>query len=142
MRRTPEERRRDTVEACRTLIVGRAYEPGSRDCIRLSRHAMHGMGHRVSLTKGLRYSTEAGGLRALKRLGFKDLLEAMDATGRPRIAPAAALPADIIGMPSGDALGVCLYVYAGNGKGIGFQEGHDVGVVVSLAQPPVAAWRL
>lgn len=141
-RRTKGERRRDAVEACRERFWGKDYKPGLRDCVRLAAHAMHHMGHGVSLMKGVRYSTEAGGLKALKKLGFDDLLSAVDATGLERIAPAAALPADLIALPSGDALGVCLYVYAGNGKALGYKEDHDVALMISLSEPPLTAWRL
>lgn len=143
MKRTNGERRRDVVEACRARFVGRTYEPGSRDCKHLGRHAMHGMGHKVALAKGVRYSTEAGGLRVMKRLGFANLMEAMDATGRPRIAPAAALPADILALKSEDgAAGFCcaLAVYVGNGKAITFVNGE--GVVASLTEAPLTGWRL
>lgn len=105
-------------------------------------HAARQMGHRISILKGLRYTTEAGALKVMRKLGFKDLIEAVDASGLPRIAPAMALPADILAFPADDPFGCCLYVYAGNGKAHGYQEGHDIGVTITLAQPAIAAWRL
>lgn len=143
MKRTTGERRRDTVETCRARIVGKTYEPGSRDCKNLGQIALRAMGHVVRLAKGVRYSTEAGGLKALKRLGFGNLLDAMDATGCPRIAPAAALPADILALQvegSASAFGCALAVYVGNGKAITFVGGE--GVIAALTAPPLAAWRL
>lgn len=143
MRRSPEERRRDTVEACHALIVGRPYEPGSRDCLKLARHAMHGMGHRLKeMLRGVRYRTEAGALRAMKARGYADLTSAVDATGRPRIAPASALPADLllVKTEADGAFGGALAVYVGNGKVITFVDG--VGAIGALKEPPLAAWRL
>lgn len=134
-------RRQRAVEACVQRFVGKPYKPGVRDCVKLAGHAMHGMGRRVGLTKGVRYSSEAGALKALRTLGFKSLMEAVDKTGLPRIAPAAALPGDIIAMEAddGNAFGCALVVYAGNGRVIGFHNG--MGVVVQPANY-LAAWRV
>ncbi|CAN7167927.1 DUF6950 family protein [Brevundimonas sp. LjRoot202] len=141
--RTKGERRRDAVEACRKRFVGKSYDPkANRDCVRLASHAARQMGHRISILKGLKYSTEAGALKVLRKLGFKDLIEAVDASGLERIAPAMAMQADILAFPSEDAFGCCLYVYAGNGKAHGYMDGHGVGVTVTLHQPAIAAWRL
>lgn len=141
-KKTKGERRRDAVEACRARFQDKPYQPGVRDCVKLASHALHKMGHRVGLTKGIKYQSEAGGLKVLRRLGFETLQDAMDATGRPRIAPAAAALGDILAFPSGDALGVCLFVYAGNGKALGFKEDHPCAAMIKLEIPAIAAWKL
>jgi len=134
-------RRQRAVEACVQRFVGKPYKPGVRDCVKLAGHAMHSMGRKVGLTKGVRYSSEAGALKALRSLGFKTLMEAVDKTGLPRIAPAAALPGDIIAMETeGDnAFGCALVVVAGNGRVLGFMNGFGV-----VMQPHryLAAWRV
>ena len=134
-------RRAAAAQACIDRFNGKPYEAGKRDCIKLAGHSMHRLGRRVGLTKGLRYSSEAGGLRAMRKLGFKDLAEAVDAAGLERIAPAAALPGDIIALAAEgeSAFGCALTVAVGNGRVLGFQNG--VGVVMQpLAY--LAAWRV
>ena len=141
--RSKGERRRDAVEAVRARFIGKSYDPRAhRDCVRMAAHAARQMGHRISILKGIAYKTEAGALKAMRKLGFRDLVEAVDATGLLRIAPAMALPADILAFPADDAFGCCLYVYAGNGKAHGYLDGHGIGVTVTLSQPAIAAWRL
>lgn len=133
------------VEACRDRFVGKTYEPRSnRDCIKLAAHAAHKMGRRISLTKGLRYSSEAGGLRVMRKLGFKTLLEAVDATGLKRIPAAAALPGDIIALKTEDenAFGCALTVAFGNGRVIGFVNGYGHVMRVDTDDAYLAAWRL
>ena len=134
-------RRQRAVDACVQRFAGKPYAPGSRDCVKLAGHALHKMGRRVGLTKGVRYTSERGALKALKALGFADLLAAMDATGRPRIAPAAALPGDILALAADGPFGCGLAVYAGNGAALAYQDGHDGAVMLRLETPPLAAWR-
>lgn len=137
---TKGERRRDTVEACRVLIEGRPYKPGNRDCLKLLLKAVRAMGGSTVVAKGAKYTTEAGALRELKKRGFDDLPSAIDAAGLVRIAPAAALPADILGLRTEEsAFGIAVAIYAGNGKAITFTEGF--GVTGKLQDTPLMAWR-
>ena len=82
----------------------------------------------MSLLKAGSYSSARGAARALVRLGVKDLCEAMDLLGLPRIAPAMALPGDIIALagPEGPALTVAV----GNGRVLGFYEAAGVCTVL------------
>lgn len=144
---TRGERRAAAVKACIVRFVGKSYDPRSnRDCIKLASHAAHKQGRRVSLTKGLKYSSEAGGLRVMRKLGFKTLVEAVDAAlgEDSRIAPAMALPGDIIALKTygEDAFGCALGVRADNGRVIGFSGG--IGGVFRVEQPDayLAAWRV
>lgn len=86
------------------------------------------------------YNSLAGAQRALNRLGYATLGEMADAH-LERIAPAMALPSDIIEIPAEDRnpLG-CLTIALGNGRVLGFI---DVGGCAVL-QPHeyVAAWRV
>lgn len=142
MKKTKGERRRDTVEACRKLVEGKPYKPGTRDCLKLLLKAVRGMGGSTVLAKGARYTTEAGALRELKRRGFDDLPSAIDAAGLVRIAPAAALPGDILGLKEErSAAGVSIAIYAGNGKAVAFAHPDGVGMVGVLKEPPLIAWR-
>lgn len=137
---TRGERRRDAVEACRALVEGKAYAPGKRDCLKLLLKAVRTMGGSTTVAKGAKYTTEAGALRELKKRGFDDLPSAIDAAGLVRIAPAAALPADILGLRTAEsAFGIAVAIYAGNGKAVTFTEGF--GVTGKLTETPLMAWR-
>ena len=134
-------RRAAAAQACIDQFLNQPYQPGKCDCIRLAGFAARELERSVGLIDELRYRTEAGGLKAMLKLGFKSLVEAVDAAGLERIAPAAALPGDIIALPSepNDPFGCALTVAVGNGRVLGFQ--HGVGAVL---QPLdfVAAWRV
>lgn len=137
---TKGERRRDAVEACRVLIEGKAYDPGKRDCLKLLLKAVRSMGGSTAVAKGARYTTEAGALRELRKRGFDDLPSAIDAAGLVRIAPAAALPADILGLRTEEsAFGIAVAIYAGNGKVVTFAGGS--GITGKLLETPLTAWR-
>lgn len=139
-KKTKGARRRDAVEACRALIEGKAYEPGKRDCLKLLLRAVRTMGGSTKVAKGARYTTETGALRELRKRGFDDLPSAIDAAGLVRIAPAAALPADILGLRTDEsAFGIAVAIYAGNGKAVAFAGG--VGMTGKLEEPALMAWR-
>ncbi|WP_426041499.1 DUF6950 family protein [Brevundimonas sp. TWP2-3-4b1] len=136
----PLIRRQLAAQACVERFAGRPYEPGSRDCAKLAAHVLHKLNRKVPFLKGVRWSSEAGGVRALKRLGFDNLLEAVDATGLSRIAPAAALVGDILALPTASSIGA-LSVAVGNGRVLGFIDGE---LAATIIQPSdyVAAWSV
>lgn len=138
----PMIRRVAAAQACIDRFAGKLYDPGKRDCIKLGNHALHKLGRRVGLTKGLRYSSEAGGVKVMRKLGFGGLLEAVDAAlgADARIPPAMALPGDIVALPAEgeSAFGCALTVAVGNGRVVGFQNG--VGLVMQPKEY-LAAWR-
>lgn len=146
MKLTIGERRAAAAKACHDRFVGKTYDPrANRDCIKLAGHSAHKLGKRVSLTKGIRYSSEAGGLRAMRKLGFKSLIEAVDAAFPDRRIPAAmARPGDIIALKTegANAFGCALTVAFDNGRVIGFVNG--VGAVCRVDDPTayLAAWQL
>ena len=101
----PRERRKRAAEACRKRFHHKAYKPGTRDCPLLGLHDLRQLGVSVPWAKGLRWKSEAEGLKTLKALGFASLIEALDSLGLARIAPARALTADIIALPTTHKLG-------------------------------------
>lgn len=127
------------AQACIDRFAGKSYEPGKRDCAILAAHLLHQYGVAVPMMKGLRYSTEAGAIRALKRTGCRNLIEAVDALGFERIAPAAARTGDLVGLPCEGPWGCALTVAVGNGRVFGFV--HGVGHTLQ-PQAFVAAWRV
>lgn len=130
-------RRQRAAQACVDAYVGKPPVWGTRDCLRLFRFVAHKMG--VKVGKCPRYSTEGGAVRALKRSGFADLMAAVDGQGLARIAPAAALPGDIIALPADDVFGCALTVALGNGRVLGYFEG---GCQVIEPKAFLTAWRI
>lgn len=141
-------RRPAAADACRQRFYGKSYDPGKRDCVKLATHALIKMGHGSGPMKGLVYSSEAQGYRLLLKAGFKSLVEALDARGLPRIAPAMAMQGDLIAMDGGadNPFGVALTVAMPDQLVLGFSGG-ICSTWRPLAYPTDAdgkplAWRL
>lgn len=126
------------AQSCIDRFNGKAYEPGKRDCAILAAHLLHQYGVPVPIMKGLKYKTEAGAMRALKRTGCKDVVEAVDTLGLERIAPASARTGDLVGMPCDGPWGCALTVAVGNGRVFGFIDG-----LCAVFEPKefITAWR-
>jgi hypothetical protein len=133
-------RKAKAAQACFDRFAGKARREGANDCARLACHALHHAGVPVAFLKGKRWNSEAAGFRLLRSLGFADLIEAVDAVGLERIAPARAVAGDIVALPCEDERwGCALTVALGNGRVIGFLDGRAQ-VVRPLAF--VTAWRV
>lgn len=120
---------------------GVPLEFGRFDCARLGTFVLYGMGHKSPLVRATWYRTAGGAGRALRRLGFKSLVEAIDSIGLNQIPPAAALPADLIMLPAEDVFGGSLTVAVGNGRVLGYHEDLP-GAEILQPTGYVAAWRL
>ena len=134
--------RRSAAQACLDRFAGQAFAWGRSDCARLAAFALRGLGHNPRLARFGTYSTAIGARRALKRAGFDTIEAALDGMGLPRIPPAAALPGDIIALPSADdEAWPALCVALGGGRVLGFHG--EVGLAVVM-QPEVwgLAWRV
>lgn len=141
-------RRAAAADACFKRFHGKTYEPGKRDCVKLATHAMIKMGHGSGLMKGLTYATEAQGYRLLRKAGFNTLVDALDARGFPRIAPAMARQGDIIAMETegGNPFGAALTVAMPDQTILGFSGGicstwRPVSFMTDADGAPLA-WRL
>lgn len=117
----PTVRRERAATACRLRFQGKSYKPGTRDCPIMGLHCLRKLGVQVPWAKGLKWSSEAEGLKTLKSLGFANLIEAVDSLGLPRIAPAMALAGDLIALPTSHKLGA-LAVCMGNGNLLAFTD--------------------
>lgn len=117
-----------------------------RDCVRLAAHAMRKMGVATPILKGLDYRSELGAAKALKQLGHADLVEAMDALGFVRIAPAMTWQADIVALPSRDSgpfrYGLSVVHTAGAGRLIGVLPNGRFGAFAPEMKLVTAAWRI
>ncbi|HTN39753.1 MAG TPA: hypothetical protein VLZ84_01290 [Asticcacaulis sp.] len=113
------------------------FQWGRRDCVRMCASHVRRMGHKVSLVKAGEYSSLAGAKAALKRAGYETLEAALDARFDP-IAPAAALPGDIIALPS-DIQFPALAIRLSNNAVLHTSNG---GFAISQPLAFVAAWRV
>ena len=133
-------RRQQAAQATVDRFLDQPYELGKNDCVRLAAFALRKMGRRPQLGRAGSYSSTTGAVRALRRAGFATLAEAMDALGLDRIAPAAALPCDILLVPAEGPFDGALHVAVGNGRTISY---HQDAIGATILQPIqyLAAWR-
>lgn len=101
------------AELAQRTFHERPFEWGRNDCAYLISTVLTALGHPNPLKDFRKYSTEAGAMRALMKLGFATVEEVLDESLKlERITPAATLPGDIVGIPgegdTGHALGVVL----------------------------------
>ena len=135
-------KRAAATQACMDRFAFKPVEPGKRDCGRLSAHALHLRGHSAALLNKAKGKSWPAAVRYIRQTGFADLAALMDATGLPRIPPAAALPGDIIAMPSpeGDGFGCSLTVALDNGRVLGCNPASGL-IEPMIPHLFVAAWR-
>lgn len=137
--------RAKAVDACMSRFNEARLDYRKADCVRLARLALVKQGVKLPLMKGVRWQSALSAAKALKAKKHKTLADAMDATGLPRIAPAFALPGDIMALETDEAgpWGVSLVVNVGNGRVLGFVPAIE-GLPVCVVFEPVrvsAAWR-
>lgn len=130
----------EAAQATLEAVKARPFKLGTNDCARMTASHLRRMGRRVKLPPSGSYGTARGALKALKDRGFANLVEAMDSFGFERIAPAAALPGDVLAIPSASPIG-CLVVALSNGRVCGFHEDVEGGCVLQPIEY-VAAWRV
>lgn len=136
--------RQQATESCMARFGFKQVDPGVRDCGKLAGHALHKMGRSGKLLNGSRHTTWAGAVRYIRKLGFADLVALMDAVlPEARIPPAAALPGDIIAMPTDDqsGFGCSLAVALDNGRVLGLNA---LSNMIEPMQPTafICAWRV
>jgi len=136
-------KRQAATQACMDRFAFTTVQPGRRDCGKLAAHAMHKMGRPAKLITASRHTSWAGAVRYIRRTGFASLVELVDAMGMARIAPAAALPGDIIALPSadGDGFGCSLAVALDNGRVLALNPASGL-IEPMIPHLFVAAWRV
>jgi hypothetical protein len=137
----PMIRRQQAAQMTIDRFHGKPLSYGKDDCARMTVFCLKKLGLKVSLLKAGAYKSHLGSVRALKRLGFANISEAVDALGLPRIAPAMCLPGDIMALPSEEGDELALAVAVGNGRVLAFWAGS--GSVCTVVQPLkfTYAWR-
>ena len=136
-------KRAAATQACMDRFAYKPVEAGVRDCGKLTAHALHKQGRSAKLLNASRHRTWRGALAYLKRTGFASLVDLIDAMGLERIPPAAALPGDIIAMPTDDAngFGCSLTVALDNGRVLGLNPATNQ-IEPMIPHLFVCAWRV
>ena len=124
------------AQQCAARFVGKPLDFKQYDCVRQARYVMHLRKQSTGLLKGVKWGSEAGAYRAMRKLGFASLIEGVDATGLLAIPFSMVRPADLVAMPGDDAFGCSIGVYLGDGYVSGYQDGADVGVARPRVCPP------
>ena len=139
--------RQRAVSACLHRFEGAPLIWGKTDCVRLCALALRKQGHAVPLLKGVRYSSEQTALRRFREQKIESLCEAVDALGLVRIAPAMALPGDLIAMPPGEgnpfgaALGV-IHTPAARRIIAASDDTHEFRVLAPDLSQALCVWRV
>jgi hypothetical protein len=136
----PLVRRTEITQATLDRFIGKSFAYGRADCVQMAAFHLKAMGHTVLLSKGGQYRSALGAGKAIRRAGYASLAEALDAMGLERIPPAAALPGDIIAIPTAAKL-ECLMIVLGNGRALGWV---DEVPEASVLQPVMyeTGWRV
>lgn len=138
----PMLKRARAVQACMDRFAFKPISPGVRDCGKLASHALHMMGRRAKLLNGTRAKSWGGALRYMNLKGFTSLVDMIDALGLERIAPAAALPGDLIAMPAEEeGFGCSLAVALDNGRILGLNPASGL-IEPMIPHQFVCAWRV
>ena len=133
------------AEAVASRFIGRAFAWGVADCAVMAHEVLTGFGLTSPWPKSRGYGTERGARKAMKRLGYTGIDDALDRLGLERIAPAFALPGDLLGFESSSpAFGVALGVTLSAGKCCAFIDDTSIGfiAVVGWAHFAKTAWRV
>ena len=129
-------RRQRALEKTVAKYRDRPHDWRSVDCIRMLRSHLVAMGHK-RLPKLPRYDSALGAKRALKEAGFGSVDALLDSL-LPRIAPAMALPGDVLLARGDEGLGaVTLSVGL---KAFGWHEDAP-GATVLVLHEIAGAWR-
>lgn len=107
--------RQAVATAVTAAFEGRELRWGECDCAILAQAAAGPLGHDLDLARFGNYRNLRSAWRALKADGLENTDGILDAAGLPRIAPARALVADIIGLGVPGEM-ISLGVYLGGQK--------------------------
>ena len=129
------------IEAVQPVLdgwLGRPFIWGENDCAHLCASVLFAMGHQDPLSDIGPYATQRGAKRQLKKAGYADLDEALDALGFERIAPAMALPGDLVAL-EGEGGWTALGLAVGQGRAVAFSCGQCAWGPISDCK---TAWRI
>jgi hypothetical protein len=137
---TSLQKRVAAAQATLDRFKDQPFKFGKHDCAQLVRWHLRAIGKPAKVAaKAGSYHSLAGGMRALQKLGYKDLIAAMD-DHFERIPAAAALPGDVIAMPGIEGPGA-LTIALGNGRVVGYHEDAP-GATVLQPIEMITGWRV
>lgn len=136
------ERTQKTID----LWLNRTFQWGTADCGQMAGSHLDACGVTTPLAQAGNYKTEIGARRVMRRLGATSMEDFLDNLGLDRIAPASALPGDIVGFPGGEEGNewTALGVHVGDDRIIGFAAAQGEEAIVRVGPISVAtmAWRV
>lgn len=132
-------RRVAAAQATVDEFLGKPFQWGRSDCARMIAAHLRRLGYKVQVPSKGSYATPKSALKALRARGFESMMDAIDAVGLDRIAPAEAVAGDIVCGASGDPFGA-LGVKLSNGRLLGYHEDSPAAAVLQEIDI-VAAWR-
>lgn len=135
----PGVRRIEVTQATVDRFRDMPFKWGTRDCARMVAHHLRHLGYKVRLPPSGSYASRRSAIKAMRAAGYDSLATALDQLGLARIAPAAALPGDIIELPGDTDLGA-LTIAVGNKRLFGYHAAAD-GATIMQPLEYVAAWR-
>jgi hypothetical protein len=133
-------RRVAAAQATLDEFLGKPFQWGRSDCARMVAAHLRRLGYKVQVPSKGSYGTPRSALKALRARGFESMMDAIDAVGLERIAPAEAVCGDIVCGASGDPFGA-LGVKLNNGRLLGYHE-HAPGAAVLQELGLETAWRV
>lgn len=108
-------------------FLDQEFQWGANDCAHLAAFAIRSLGHADPLAKIDSYGTRRNALKAMRRAGITSFADHIERLGFEPIAPAMALPGDIVGIPADqddEAKGwVALGVAIGQDRVLAFADG-------------------
>ena len=125
------------------ILIAKFYRQpfawGSKDCAHLIADCLVSMGHGNPLARVPAYHDYRSAKKAMKKSGITNFSEYLDERFE-RIAPAMALPGDIVGIPTEhpETFDLALGVALGQGRVLAFHDVADYGPVSVCT----SAWRI
>jgi hypothetical protein len=138
------------IEAAQATIdrfLNKEFEWGSNDCAHLAAFAIRSLGHPDPLANVATYATRRNAIKAMRKAGITSFGEHLESLGYEPIAPALAMPGDLVGLPAEEedvAKGwVTLGVAVGQNRFLAFSEGKCIlGAVLGTELVGTTAWRV
>lgn len=135
--------RRDAAQAAIDAFLGQPFAWGQADCVRLAARVLKHHGLPCDLNRAGKWRSALTARRALKRLGYAGLGEAVDGQGLPRIPFAFHLVGDLVGLPATEGWDLSLGVAVGNGRVLAFSPHDGLGGIVQPGREDIlACWRV
>lgn len=131
--------RRDVTEATLNRFAAKPFSwTSAATCVHMVRWHIRAMGQPAPTMP--RFRSPLMARAAMKERGWATLADMMDAV-LPRILPAEAIVGDVVELPSENAAFGALCISVGNGRVMGYFDGHDGLAVMQPVSAPIAAWR-